>query len=387
MFSLAEIYIADGIGVFLMASCLVGCLWRMKKKDQEDRALLWMIIVVIISCLADSLVFTVNGKEGKTFRLLNYIGNTWIYLANIFVGPPWVVLIDCHINGSRTKVRSQILNTCCFLLLLLNLLNIFYPIMFVIDQNNVYSRGPFFFLNVAVETFFMIDSLIVYLIGRRRGGILKFFPVIQFFIPMIICTLIQSKFYGLSLIWPGVAVSITSLVISLQNENLVIDKLTGIFNRYYLEKIKVSLRKQNYFSIMMLDMNSFKKINDKFGHSEGDKALVGMANILRKAVGADGRAIRYAGDEFVVLLNTDKDELLQNVIDSIKNGMDEYNKRLKKDYRLSSSIGYGIFNMKKTSWDDVLKTVDQRMYKNKAEHYKKNEALNRRNYYSEEYSD
>ena len=378
MISLAEIYIADGIGIMLMASCLVGCLWRMKEKNQEDRALLWMIIVVIASCLADSLVFTVNGRPGKIFRILNYIGNIWVYLANVFIGPLWVVLIDCHINGVRTKLRSQILNVIFFFIFILNVINIFCPLMFIIDENNIYSRGPLFWINVGIETFFMADSFLLYLFGKARRGILKFFPVLQFFIPMIICTLIQNKFYGLSLIWPGVAVSITSLVICLQNENLVIDKLTGIFNRYYLEKIKSTIKKQKLFSIMMMDMNGFKLINDKYGHSEGDEALVNMAKILRKTVGASGTVVRYAGDEFVVLLNTGNKILTESIINSIQKEINNYNLNTKKNYTLSISIGHGIFDMRKTSWDDVLKTIDRRMYKNKAAYYKTNVQLNRR---------
>lgn len=66
-------------------------------------------------------------------------------------------------------------------------------------------------------------------------------------------------------------------MLALQNENIFIDKLTGLYNRYYLDKISGKLKRKRKITMMMLDMNDFKSINDNFGHSQGDDALVSPA--------------------------------------------------------------------------------------------------------------
>ncbi len=88
------------------------------------------------------------------------------------------------------------------------------------------------------------------------------------------CVCLQYYFYGISTIWVGIAVGFTSMVLALQNENIFLDKLTGLFNRYYLDRISRELMVHPKLAIMMIDMNGFKGINDNFGHSEGDDALV-----------------------------------------------------------------------------------------------------------------
>lgn len=68
----------------------------------------------------------------------------------------------------------------------------------------------------------------------------------------------------------------------------------------------------------MIDLNSFKKINDNYGHSEGDAALVRVADLLRKSFSEYGVVTRYAGDEFVIILNTTDAQLVQSLIEKAK---------------------------------------------------------------------
>ena len=176
-------------------------------------------------------------------------------------------------------------------------------------------------------------------------------------------------FYGISTIWVGIAVGYTNLMLALQNENIFIDKLTGLYNRYYLDKILGELQRKRKIAMMMLDMNGFKSINDNFGHSQGDEALVSLADILEKTVGADGTVTRFAGDEFVILLNTEKENVVEKCKAQIKENLDEFNKGSQKNYKLSASIGFGVFNLSEGSADQILKIIDKRMYEDKKAYY------------------
>ena len=120
---------------------------------------------------------------------------------------------------------------------------------------------------------------------------------------------------------------------------------------------------------MMIDMNGFKGINDNFGHSEGDDALVSMADVLNETIGARGTVIRYAGDEFVVVLNTDRENECDECRIQIKENLNKFNSKNKKKYKLSASIGLGIFNMRKNSVDEIMEIIDARMYEDKKSYY------------------
>lgn len=76
----------------------------------------------------------------------------------------------------------------------------------------------------------------------------------------------------------------------------------------------------------MINLNGFKQVNDNYGYSEGDAALIIAANVLRKSFSEYGVITRYAGDEFVVMLNTIVENLVQTLIKNAKKNFEEENK-------------------------------------------------------------
>jgi diguanylate cyclase (GGDEF)-like protein len=87
------------------------------------------------------------------------------------------------------------------------------------------------------------------------------------------------------------------------------DVLTNLLNRRYIVKtIEQSIQSNpNFNAVMFLDLDRFKVINDSLGHDVGDEVLVNIANILQHHVSSHGVAARYAGDEFLILLNHEVD--------------------------------------------------------------------------------
>ena len=85
------------------------------------------------------------------------------------------------------------------------------------------------------------------------------------------------------------------------------DELTGIYNRrfllnYFQHKIPWETLEDHPLSLILMDVDHFKKINDTYGHDAGDEVLVWIGALLREIAGEDGLPIRYAGDEFMILL-------------------------------------------------------------------------------------
>lgn len=85
------------------------------------------------------------------------------------------------------------------------------------------------------------------------------------------------------------------------------DELTGVYNRrflfnYFQSKVVWDALEDRPLSVIMLDVDHFKSLNDKYGHQIGDQALTWVAGLLKELAGEEGLAIRYAGDEFIILL-------------------------------------------------------------------------------------
>jgi diguanylate cyclase (GGDEF)-like protein len=261
------------------------------------------------------------------------------------------------------------MTTICGFIFVMMTLNLFNPIIFEINEQNQYTRGPLFMIKNLLEVILMADGVIIYLVSRYKSGGVKFFPVLQFVTPIFVCVCLQMFYYGISTIWVGIAVGYTSLMLALQNENIFIDKLTGLYNRYYLDKISGELKRKRKITMMMLDMNDFKGINDNFGHSQGDDALVSLAEVLQKTVGSEGTVVRYAGDEFVIILNGGDEKTAKAFKQLIKKNLDEFNAHSKKKYKLSASIGVGVFDLEKNNVDRILKKIDKLMYEDKHAYY------------------
>ena len=367
--NLVEVYIADMLGIFLILGAVFSGAWKLQKKHNEDKILFGVIILVFTACVADIIAFSVDGRPGSIFKVLSYVSSNILFIANVAIGPLWVLLISLHIYGTISKFQRVFILSISGVILLMMVVNFFVPIIFSIDENNVYARGPWFMIKNILEVVLMADGVIIYLISLFRSGGIKFYPVLQFVWPIFICVCLQMFFYGISTIWVGIAVGYTNLMLALQNENIFIDKLTGLYNRYYLDKILGELKRKRKIAMMMLDMNGFKSINDNFGHSQGDEALVLLADILEKTVGAEGTVTRFAGDEFVILLNTEKKNVVEKCKAQIKENLDEFNKSSQKNYKLSASIGFGVFDLSESSVDQILKIIDKRMYEDKKAYY------------------
>jgi len=103
-----------------------------------------------------------------------------------------------------------------------------------------------------------------------------------------------------------VILELSTQVKELENSSNV-DPLTKVFNRRaldsYLKTVCSKQEIQNELYILLLDIDDFKKINDKHGHIAGDKILIFVANILRKTLREGDKVFRYGGEEFLIVLN------------------------------------------------------------------------------------
>ena len=117
----------------------------------------------------------------------------------------------------------------------------------------------------------------------------------------------------------------------------------------------------------MIDINFFKKINDKYGHLEGDSALIKTADLLKKVlVQSNAFLCRYGGDEFAIIYNCTNEQAGDVRIKIYKEFEKEF-QNSERPYRLSVSVGYAPINGKsKTDIAAAEKAADKNLYNEKA---------------------
>ena len=192
-------------------------------------------------------------------------------------------------------------------------------------------------------------------------------PTILYIVPVSLGIIIQVFSYGISLTFLGIAIGLTGVYLSTQNESAYTDQLCGVYNRrYYNDYIRYfynSRKKDDFLVGILIDMDNFKQINDKYGHYAGDKALQLFGSILRKQINDIGFAVRYGGDEFI-LISRQTEVPADAVVAGIVKEIDEINKTGKNEFQLSFS--YGIANMNSDSnMDEFFRAMDASMYEMK----------------------
>ncbi len=154
------------------------------------------------------------------------------------------------------------------------------------------------------------------------------------------------------------------------DEMYVRDSLTGAYNRFGMERYFTELKQKCMMSSMLLqisfvDIDGLKKINDQYGHEEGDRIISAAADILQKKANKY-YVIRYGGDEFIVMGmvhgNKEIDAYWKNVYEEIT----LYNETMKKRANLSLSFGYELFKIEGNTYlEDCIRIADKKMYHEK----------------------
>jgi len=168
------------------------------------------------------------------------------------------------------------------------------------------------------------------------------------------------------------AVIHNSIIFEQTHEASLTDPLTGLPNTRFMfmhltRELSRAQRLDSEVSLLVMDLNDFKEINDGYGHQTGDRALREVAQVLRTAIRPYDICVRYAGDEFIVVLaGCGEDEAerkrleLQQAVDQLV-----FEARPGKTLTISISAGAAVFPKDGDSYEALLATADGRMYEHK----------------------
>lgn len=146
------------------------------------------------------------------------------------------------------------------------------------------------------------------------------------------------------------------------------DSLTRLFNRRYLDTVMrhetaSSLKTGAVFGVLIIDIDFFKKINDTYGHDDGDRALVQLAEILIQAVRAGDFVFRLGGEEFLIIIGEANESILQNVAEKIRMTVENTSFRLADDKRLNFTVSIGTaLHDRHPDFQRTVKLADSALY-------------------------
>ena len=365
----------------IISILLIGTLYLANRQkaeyDRDMRLLQQMMVTIVIANISDCCVYYLAGSSNIVIKVLVFLSGSGLFLGNVMIGYLWAKFIMVHMNIPFSDIRRNIYRTIGLISIVLLVINIFYPLVFSVSDGR-YQRGFAYIIFLIFAAFYILDSLYLYVKRVKKNGSLKLFPVHIFLIPVILGVVIQTFFVEIAITWTSIAISVAGIMTALKNEIIFTDCLTGLYNRVYLEFLhkRACNKKDCWVSGIMIDLNGFKQINDNYGHAEGDLALCIVADLLRKSFSEYGVVTRYAGDEFVIMLNTTDDQLIQKIIKSAKKNFVTENEKNDKLYQLSASMGYAITNLSNETIDDFMNRIDEQMYQDKMKYYEHNDRRN-----------
>lgn len=358
---------------FLVCSILLFDVYqRREKRLFEDKLFLALLVSNMLILLADAVGWIIEGRSLPFVNTVYVRTVIFYFIMNPLLHYLWLLYIDYQIFRDENRLGK--LFWPYLLPILINTImivaNPFNQMLFYIDSNNVFHRGPWLFVFLGLAFSYMIYALILPILKRRMIDKRYFLPLVIFPLPPVIGAILQTFFYGTALIWTGLTLSLLIIYINVQNRKMDTDYLTGLFNRRqldrYLEQKIKNIQVGQKFSAIMIDIDGFKQTNDQYGHVTGDEALEITTQLLKSGLRKHDFLARYGGDEFMIIVDIEDKDTLSKFVERINENFTNFNLTGVKPYKLSVSMGYDIYDYNTPmSADSFIQHVDSLMYANK----------------------
>lgn len=338
-----------------IAIIVIGILFFASLKKWQGKLVnpLSIVYITTMICAFSDIVWSViqgrpewamflNVWECVYFILLSVIEYAWFeYVATQLPFKLW------KNNGQRIlyAIPALVCST-------LSIVSAFNGCVFDVDlATGVYTRGPLLLVHSITSYIYPLASTILSIVAIKHS-VLKiekrsFVGLASFPIMPLLCSLIQTiQPVGLPVTFVGIAISLLVHFIIYCNNTVSRDVLTNLPNRYSFDNAineKINKYKgddgEKKLYLITGDLDSFKLINDRFGHLEGDRALQIVGNVLYQVTDRYGAyACRTGGDEFAILVETKTASKIDAIISSIDYLLDKHNQQEEFYLHLSTGV-------------------------------------------------
>lgn len=358
-------------GVCILVLLLLAIKIRKATFIQRQRNLLfWVLALNIVFSMLDAVWVFVNHRSFQISIALNWLLNIGYYILSGALGYLWLKYSETvQKSAFASDQKHRIIALLPLLLLaLLTLLSPKTGWMFSIDESNRYHRGPAYAIQLLCSYGYIVFTAAKALLlsfqtnDYRKKSELRVLST--YVIPTLLTGISQVFFSEYPILCIGNTIGLLYVYLSLQEQLVSTDPLTKLNNRNqmnaYLSTKLVHLDAESSLYLIMIDADDFKSINDQYGHTEGDHALILIAGALMKACSNRHFFIsRYGGDEFAVICDLETNDPIENVCHSIHAEL----KKVQAPYALTLSMGYARYTPDLKNQQDFIEKADRELYK------------------------
>ncbi len=259
-------------------------------------------------------------------------------------------------------------------LALLILLSCFNGCVFYIDNAGEYHRGAFFWLQPLLSYgyvfYIFLESIILALKKKNYVRRTELISVASFSLPILLAVGIQIHVQSIPIVSAGITISFLLVYINNLQFMISVDPVTGISDRRQLllslatQADNLKPHEKLYF--LFLDIDSFKEINDTYGHDEGDRVLRVVASALRAmCMEHNAQCARYGGDEFAVVQVLGEDQSIETLCCEFQERLKQKIKEQIFAFEVDISIGYAEYHHDAEMLQDLIIRADKSMYREK----------------------
>lgn len=345
---------------------------RLERKFTLYNLFMNLVLLNMVLIIIDLLTWVFDGTPGFQYELIIYAVNFLLFVIEPVGLALWILYANYLVFHDENRIAKlkKYLSIPLMINALLSIVSLFTGFFFRIDELNFYHRGDLYWVHLLLCIILLLYPFPFIFKNRKNISKKLFSSLLLFIIPITIGTTLQVLFYGVTYTWSGMMLSLLIVYLTIQDRESSTDFLTEVYNRKQLDhyiKNKINInKKKEPFSIILLDLDKFKEINDKFGHDVGDEALQDAVKVLRKCLRQNDFLARYGGDEFLIVMDICTPQMLEMTIQRIKDNFEEFNRDSQKPYMLSFSSGHYLYDYRSNmNAKDLLKHVDKLMYQDK----------------------
>ena len=366
---------------FIVLFIIIKTILEKSLLNRTARLFIFTLCMALITLFSNTINILLNTDLNYLPIWINYITQMFYFLGLISVAFSGLLTADA-IDGSPLFVSKKTISLMALPALVFIILVVTSPFthwIYYISDENKYIRGPLNFCQFVFTGVYIVmgSCLIVTKWRNPKYRIYKssYVTIILFILITMIGAITQfliSSLQHIDLPIIEACMALGALIIFTQliQEQVAIDSLTGVNTKKSLFKYLESKLEHNHnVYLLMIDIDGFKAVNDKYGHVEGDEALVLFSQMLKDFSSSHrGFVARYGGDEFIIVQEMENDQIRPYVEELL-----EYIRRLndtaKKEYTFAASIGYSKYQEN----DNILGLIgraDEMMYYWKDNHRK-----------------